>query len=116
MTKTKSTVSAASRPRWNEDVQKVLNVARSSVTTGQDVHVELCTNGLAVIKSGMKSGVTNGTRMILDILFESIVVCENGWMVACKHGIYYLYNKEGNMYKGLSFLKKENAIRFAKTL
>ncbi len=116
MTETKPTVSTVSRPRWNEDMQKVLGVAKSSVTTGQDVHIELCAKGLAVIKSGMKCGVTNGTRMILDIQFESIVVCENGWMVACKHGIYYVYDKEGRMYKGLSFLKKQNAIKFAKTL
>ena len=113
MTENKPTVRGS---RWNKDMLNALGVARSSVAPGRDVQVELNAKGLAVVKNGMYCGVTKGASMVLGVKFESIVVLENGWMVASKHGIYNLYNKEGSVYKGLSFLKKENAIKFAKTL
>ena len=116
MTEIKPKVNSVRGTIWNKDMLNAIGVAKSYVAGDRDIHVELCPKGLAIIKSGMKCGVINGTRMILDIQFESVVVLENGWMVTCKYGIYDLYNEEGEIYKGLSFLKKENAIRFAKTL
>lgn len=102
--------------RWNKNILETVETVRGLVTPGREVFVEMGANGLAVVKSGTKCGVTNGKRMVLDIQFESVVILENGWMVACKYGIYDLYDKEGNVYKGLSFLNKQNAIRFASSL
>lgn len=93
-----------------------IGVARTTVVPGREVFVQTGAKGLAVVRSGLKCGVTNGKLMVLAIEFDSVVILENGWMVACKHGIYDLYDREGNVYKGLSFLNKQNAIKFAKTL
>ena len=102
----------------NLNREAVENIATLMCATvmGQEVFVQLGHCGLAVVKSGTKCGVTNGTRMILDRQYESVTILKNGWMVACKHGCYFLYDKEGEMYRGLKFLNKTNAIRFANSL
>ena len=82
----------------------------------KEICVELVENGLALLKCDEKYGVANGSQIILPINFESITVVENGWSVACKYGIYDIYDSAGRPYKGLSFLKKSNAIKFARTL
>lgn len=102
-------------PRWNGRLKETVEAMRKLAQPGKEVFVELAPNGLAIVKSGMKCSVNNGQRMILEG-YESVDVLENGWIVACKHGCYTLHDSEGNMYKGLLFLKKSNAIKFAKTL
>ena len=93
-----------------------VGVARSFGAQGRDLQVQPVVKGLAVVNRGMNHGVAKGEQLVLDIKFESIVILQNGWMVACKHGVYYLYDENGNIYKGLSFLNKQNAIRFANSL
>lgn len=116
MTDVKQGEKVTTSTKWNKAVLDSLGVAKLGMNPGEDLHIQLCAKGLAVVKNGMKCGVTNGKRMVLDVSFESVVVLENGWMVACKNGIYNLYNEEGTPYKGLSFLNKQNAIKFAKSL
>lgn len=102
--------------RWNEEVLQAVVALKSSVCYGREVFVEIGACGLAAVKSGTKYGVTDGKHMILAMEYESVKILANGWIVACKYGCYILYNSKGEMYKGLLFLKKENAIKFAKTL
>lgn len=116
MTETKPKVNAVNGDKCNMSILKVVGVARGKMVSGREQHDEVCVKGVTVIKSGLKYGVSNMARVVLDTQFESVVILENGWLVACQNGIYKLYDKEGNVYKGLSFLKKDNAIKFAKTL
>ena len=116
MTDVKPGVKDIASANWNKEILNAVSVAKTVAVPGRDLHVKLGVKGLAVVKSDMYCGVTNGKRMILDFKFDTIDIVENGWMVAGRYGIYKLYNKDGNMYKGLSFLKKSNAIRFARML
>lgn len=116
MTDVKTKTNQELSTTWNNEMLKAINVAREFLIPGRDVHVKLCAKGLAVVESGIRCGVTDGERMILPLEFESVEVEENGWMVACKHGIYDIYDEQGNKFKGLSFLKKANAKKFAREL
>ena len=101
---------------WSSVVLERSEVLRKVKQCKNEVCVELVANGLAVLKCDQKYGVVNDSAMILPIDFESIDVVENGWTVAGKYGIYNVYDKRGRQYKGLSFLKKSNAIKFARSL
>ena len=108
----------AKKTIFNLNREAVKNIATLTgvAVMEQEVFVQLGYGGLTVVKSGTKCGVINGSRMILDRKYESVTILKNGWMVACKYGCYFLYNKEGEMYQGLKFLNKTNAIRFANSL
>lgn len=101
--------------RWNAQIRKAVESLGVNLRTGQEIHIELVKNNLIIAKYGMYRIILNEGNVIVDRC-ESVTVLENEWLVVSRHGIYYLYDKAGNPYKGLSFLKKENAIRFAKTL
>ena len=101
---------------WNAKMLEFVAALRKMNVAGQEVFVHMNKCGLATVKCGTKCGVTNGTSMVLEMQYESIEILENNWMVACRHGIYKLYDKDGNPYNGLKFLKKQNAIKFARTL
>lgn len=116
MTNVKTKIEQVTSATWNEEMLRAINVAREFLIPGREVSVKLCAKGLAVVKCSIWCGVTNGERMILPMEFESIEVVENGWIVACKYGIYDLYDEQGNKFRGLSFLKKSNAIKFARDL
>ena len=115
MVQTDPPVAARSSTSYCEGLERS-KVFRKFNQGQKEVGVELVANGLAVLKCDQKYGVANGSTMILPIEYESIVVVENGWSVACKYGIYNVFDKQGRQYKGLSFLKKSNAIKFARSL
>ena len=102
--------------KLNKSILKAVGVAMYTRPAVKNFDVQEEINGLTVVRCGMTYGVNNGECMVLPPIFESITILENGWMVTARHGIYDLYDYEGHIYKGLSFLKKENAIRFAKML
>ncbi len=100
----------------NKSMLRAVGVATCIRPAANVSGIRKAMNGLAVVACGMQYGVNAGERIVLAPQFESVILLENGWMVASRYGIYNIYDREGNIYKGLSFLKEENAIKFAKTL
>lgn len=103
------------KTRTNSLFQTTVNNIRGKVRPGEEIEIEFASNELMLVRQREYCSVFNSAGEIVGRC-ESIVVLDNGWMVACKYGRYDLYYKDGTMYKGLMFLKKSNAIKFAKTL
>lgn len=103
------------KSNWNGKIKKVVEALGANIRPGMEISIEPTKHDLLIAKCGVYMTVLSEGNVIAKRC-ESIEVLDNGWIVACIHGQYELYYKDGSKYRGLSFLKKSNAIRFAKTL
>lgn len=103
------------KPSWNGKIKKAVEALGVCVRSGMEINVEPAKHDLLIAKCGIYMTILSEGNVIANRC-ESVDVLDNGWIVACIHGRYELYYKDGSQYRGLSFLNKSNAIRFAKAL